>query len=419
MSLEQKYIELYATQAERICRGFAPQVNARRRALLDDFLFAGIPDTKGEKYRYSDLRATYSRQLALASEEVQVLGREGVLTLANGVFAGGEALAVEANGVVKGSLKAASLDFGPTVLDRLNSVAANKSDGVTALNGAMMADGIFLYVPTGVDAGRIEAELIYDTVNEDDVVFSRMLVVVEPGGRAELLVRYRGRNGNRLVINHVSEIVVGRGASVQLSEASHFGRGNVAFQVSYGTVAGEGTLDRVFVALGGEAVRSNYQCDLVESGAQSSLYGLFMTSGTERSDNYSEVNHLAPSCCSYQMIKGIAGEQSQGVFTGRIYVAPGADGTSALQQSRNLALTPASRIVTAPQLEIYAEDVQCSHGASVGRLDEEAIYYMRQRGIDEAQARRLQMSGFVNDIIERCGDERFVAEVRAMAEGKM
>jgi len=418
--LERKYTELYATYAERIGRGFAPALNARRRALLDDFLFGGVPDTKGEKYRYTDMRAIFGRELSLPSEdESSTAGREGVLALTNGAFADGEALSVRADGVVAGSLKAASVDYEPLVLRHLNSVATNKSDGLTALGGAMMADGLFVYVPRGVDAGRIEAEFLYDTAREDDVIFSRLLVVMEPQGRAELLVRLRGRDRNRLVVNHISEIIVGAGAKLQVSEAAHFGEGNAAFTASYGSVAGDGALDRVFVALGGATVRANYHCDLTQPGAQNSLYGLFMGADRERSDIYSEINHLAPSCSSYQMVKGVAGDEASGVFTGRIYVAPGADGTSAMQQSRNLLLTPAARIVTAPQLEIYAEDVQCSHGASVGRLDEEAVYYMRQRGLDEAQAKALQMTGFVDDIVSRCGDADFIEEIYNMSAGKI
>ena len=419
MSLEQKYTELFATHAGHIGRGFASWLNARRRALLDDFLFGGIPDTKGEKYRHTDMRAIFGRELSLPSaEEAPMSGRGGVLRLNNGVYADAEALMVREDGVVAGSLKAASIDFEPLVSRHLNSVAANKSDALTALNGAFMRDGVFLYVPRNTDAGRLEAELYYDTGGENELLFSRILVVVEEGGRAELQVRYRGRNNNRLVINHISEFVTGRGAKLQVSEVSHFGDGNSAFTASYGSVAGEGALDRLFVALGGEKLRGNCHCDLTAPGAQNSLYGLFISSGDERCDIYSDIGHLAPDCSSYQMVKGIAGDRAAGAFTGRIYVAPGADGTSALQQSRNLLLTPTARIATAPQLEIYAEDVQCSHGASVGQLDEMAVYYMRQRGIAEADARRLQMSGFVNDIIERCGDESFAGEVRVMAEGK-
>ncbi|GHV00927.1 Fe-S cluster assembly protein SufD [Bacteroidia bacterium] len=419
MSLEQKYIELYATHTGQICRGFAPQVNAGRRALLDDFLASGAPDSKGEKYRYSDMRRIYGRDLSLPSIEAPIPGREGVMTLGNGVFADGEPLVVRADGVITGSLRAASVDFPEFVLGRLNSVATNLSDGLTALNGAMMPDGIFVYVPCGVDGGTIDVELLYDTVHEDDLVFSRMLVVLEEGAEARLQARYRGRAGNHLVVNHVTEAILGRGAKLQMGEAYDFGEGNDAFAVSYSSVAEDGTLDRVFVSIGGEAVRLGYHCDLAHTGAQSSLYGLFMGAGRERIDIYSEVDHLAGGCSSYQMVKGVADEQSTGAFTGRIYVAPGADGTSALQQSRNMTLTPTSRIVSVPQLEIYAQDVQCSHGASVGQLDREAIYYMQQRGIDEVEAKALQMSGFVNDIIDRCGDGSFVEEICNMASGRI
>ncbi len=165
--------------------------------------------------------------------------------------------------------------------------------------------------------------------------------------------------------------------------------------------------------------------DLAGAGAELHLYGLFIAAGMDADINV-RVNHLASDTLSRQLVKGIAteageagarnvdAEQGRGEFTGMIFVAKGVQRVDAQQYSRNIQLTPGARIVTRPQLEIYADDVKCSHGATVGGLDEEAIFYMRQRGVDEATARRMQLEGFVADIVSRCptDDSRVEIAVR-------
>ena len=422
MSSEQKYVQLHALSSDRIGRGFPLWLNAQRRGLLEDFLLSGIPDTKEERYRYTDISAILGRELRLTepgSGSTTGLYREGTLVFNNGGFYGDEPLTVEDNGVVTGSLRAASVDFEELVRKYYNSVAANKSDAMAALNSAFMYDGAFVYVPAGVDAGKIAIDFWYDSYGPDELIFSRMLVVLEEGASCRVAVRYRGAGSKQNVVSHLSEVVVAGGAKLLFSEVSDFGAENTAISAGYSSVAGEGVFDRVFIGLGGEMVHTEYHCDLTGRQARSALYGLYLAGGEERMDTYTATNHLVGDCSSYQLIKGVVSGSSEGAFTGRIYVAPDADGTSAEQQSRNMTLTPTSRVVAAPQLEIYAEDVKCSHGASVGRLDEEAVYYMRQRGIDEANARRLQMSGFVNDIISRCEDDALAASVYEMASGKI
>ena len=143
---------------------------------------------------------------------------------------------------------------------------------------------------------------------------------------------------------------------------------------------------------------------LVGAGAEIEIHALWLASGEAKTRLYTRVEHAVPDCRSYQLIKGIASDTAIGTFTGEIYVAPDAQRTVALQQSRNLLLGEQARIVTEPQLEIYADDVKCSHGATVGQMDAEAILYMRQRGLSDSQARLLQIQGFANDILSRIAD---------------
>ena len=148
---------------------------------------------------------------------------------------------------------------------------------------------------------------------------------------------------------------------------------------------------------------ADYTVDLGGAEADSVVNALFALGGEERSRLSVRTNHLVPDCHSSSEVRGLAGGESVGSFEGMVYVAPDAQHTEAFQQNRNMLLSPTARIDTKPQLEIYADDVMCSHGATVGQMDQEAIYYMRQRGLDDLQARRLQLTGFADDLVMRCG----------------
>jgi Fe-S cluster assembly protein SufD len=147
--------------------------------------------------------------------------------------------------------------------------------------------------------------------------------------------------------------------------------------------------------------------DIEGEGAEFNLHALYIAAGSLHADIEIRVNHLASNCKSHQLIKGIATDEATGSFSGMVHVASGAQRTDASQRNQNLQLTDTAHVFTRPGLEIYADDVKCAHGATVGRLDEEAIYYMRQRGVSEAEARRMQMQGFAGEIINHCPSEEF------------
>jgi Fe-S cluster assembly protein SufD len=161
----------------------------------------------------------------------------------------------------------------------------------------------------------------------------------------------------------------------------------------------------VFVAAPQGEIDYDYRIELNGEGAEVELYGVFVTRGESRARIHTEMRHNAPRCRSNQQVRGVADESGYGLFDGLVYVAPDAQQTEAYQQSRNVLLSPTARIQTQPQLEIYADDVKCSHGATVGQMNEEEIYYMRQRGLSEEDARRLQLGGFVQEIVDKVSDE--------------
>ena len=166
-------------------------------------------------------------------------------------------------------------------------------------------------------------------------------------------------------------------------------------------------------------VRAAYNTALTEPEAVSDVWALYLCSGEEHCDINMAVRHLAPDCRSYSLVKGVAADTAVGSFAGMVYVAQDAQRTDAQQQSRNLLLSDTARIFTQPQLEIYADDVKCTHGATVGQLDDEAIYYMRQRGLSEQQARRLQIEGFAYDVVQHCGCPNMCRHISELTAAKL
>lgn len=193
---------------------------------------------------------------------------------------------------------------------------------------------------------------------------------------------------------------VASGERLEIYQLCRRGSHNVNVRVAAG-----GELKMVFAAVADGKVEYDYRVELAESGASAEIYGLMVARGDDSVRVRTEMRHLAPDCHSDQQVRGVASERGYGLFDGLVYVAPDAQHTEAYQQSRNVLLSPTARIQTQPQLEIYADDVKCSHGATVGQMNEEEIYYMRQRGLSEEDARRLQLGGFMQSILGRVEDE--------------
>ncbi len=196
------------------------------------------------------------------------------------------------------------------------------------------------------------------------------------------------------------EWTVASGESVELYQLCSRGSHSVRLHLAAGARA-----KVVFAAVADGEVAYDYHIDLNGEGAEAEVYGVMMVGGKNKVRVHTEMRHNAPHCHSDQQVRGVADGEGYALFDGLVYVAPDAQQTEAYQQSRNVLLSPEARIQTQPQLEIYADDVKCSHGATVGQMNEEQIYYMRQRGLSEMDARRLQLGGFMQEILDKIEDE--------------
>jgi Fe-S cluster assembly protein SufD len=305
-------------------------------------------------------------------------------------------------GVKAGSL-AAALAKEPGFLEKhLGRYAQTGGNAFAALNQAFFLDGAFIHVPAGVAVTEPVRLVFFSTARQSGAtIHPRNLIVAEANSRLTVVESYVSTNDSAYFTNAVTELVAGDNAQVEhlkfQDEAAH------AYHIA--TLHGQlGRASKVKIhsfALGAKLSRNNIRANLAGEGLECVLNGLYLTRDEQLADHHMIVEHAQPHCASHEYFNGILDDKSKGVFHGRILVQPIAQKTDAKQTNKNLLLSDDATADTKPQLEIYADDVKCTHGATVGQLNDESIFYLRSRGLDTETARRMLIHAFAGEIIER------------------
>lgn len=307
-----------------------------------------------------------------------------------------------APGVTVTSLAAALNSDSKLLQDHLTRHANSEEQAFTALNNAFFQDGAFVHIPAGVKLENPVHLLHISTVKEPGTtVQPRTLVVSEKGSEGTVVESYVSTGGGTYFTNSVLELVLDDGAvleHVKLQDESLTAYHIAAIHAQLGRSA---NLASHSIALGAHLSRNNIRTVLGGEGVDCILNGLYVTKGQQLADHHMVVEHAQPHCNSHEYFNGILDGKSKGVFHGRILVRQAAQKTDAKQTNKNLLLSEDATVDTKPQLEIYADDVKCTHGATVGQLNEESIFYLRARGIGEETARRMLIHAFAGEIIER------------------
>ncbi|MGD0252911.1 MAG: Fe-S cluster assembly protein SufD [Verrucomicrobiota bacterium] len=299
-----------------------------------------------------------------------------------------------------GSLRSAL--HGGKVEKHLAQCATGEDNPFVALNQAFFHDGAFIHIPAGqVVQDPIHLLFVSTSRETGTTVHPRNLIIAEANSKATIIESYVTLGGAEYFTNAVTEIIAGDNAALEYvkfqDEAAD------AFHIA--TIAAElGRTSNVKVhsfALGAKLSRTNIRTKLAGEGLECILNGLYLTRGEQLADHHMIVEHAQPHCASHEYFNGILDDKSRGVFHGRIYVHPIAQKTDAKQTNKNLLLSDDATADTKPQLEIYADDVKCTHGATIGQLNDESIFYLRSRGIPENTARRMLIHAFAGEIIER------------------
>ncbi len=383
------------------------------------FAGTGFPTTRDEDWRFTNVSAIANAQFE-AAPQASVNGSDlelfrtsefgSQLVFVNGRFAPGLSR-IPAQGKVKISSLAQTLVSDPGSLQaHLGQYLNYKRDAFAALNTAFMEDGAYVLIPRGTVVEQ-PIYVLYVSVSGDKpfIEHPRNLIIAEENSQATVVEDYVSlENGGPATTfsNTATELVVGENAVV-----SHYmvvRPAADAFNVSTLRIqqGRSSNMATHSLLLSGALVRNNVHPVLAGEGAECLINGLFMANGRQHMDNYMLVEHASPHCNSRQFYNGVLNGQSHGVFHGRIIVHKDAQKTDAKQTNRNLLLSDDAQIDTKPQLEIYADDVKCTHGATIGQVEENALFYLRSRGLDEAAAKHLLLLAFANECLDRMNSEQ-------------
>jgi len=410
---ESSYLTGLAQLDGSVPGGGYPWLSAIRRQAAARFAEIGFPTTKDEAWRHTNVAA-----IATAAFAPALPGSNGVTaaTLGNFVFGDtGCCNLVFVNGFhspnlstpcalpkgVKAGSLAAALQLEPKKIEPYLARHADfQTSAFTALNTAFMLDGGFIWLPPETTLPKIIHLIYISTVaGRGTVSYPRNLIVAGSGSRASVVESYIGPMGGAYFTNAVTEIVAHDGAAIAHYRLQR--ESDSAYHVSSLHVLQEENADVSChsVSLGGLLTRNEVTAVMNGTGGELTLNGLYVTRGRQHVDNHTAIVHAKPHCNSRELYKGILDDQSSGVFTGRIAVRPDAQKTNAKQTNKNLLLSQSALVNSTPQLEIFADDVKCTHGATIGRLDEDALFYLRSRGIAEEAARALLTYAFAGDIL--------------------
>jgi Fe-S cluster assembly protein SufD len=410
----ESYLEAF-TEFSRATVAAPAWLRDLREAAFARFSAEGFPTTRDEDWRFTNISALVRTPFRLArgsahpftvSDLVQwrMEGAAARLVFVDGRFEpqlsnwGELPKGVTINGLAK------------EIATRPDAVAAHfgryvniERDAFCALNQAFAEDGAYVHVGRGVVVEQpIHLLFISTSAGSPAMTHPRNLIVVEDQGQASIIEDYISHGDETLAFsNAVTELVAGGGANVQhtMIEREHLKSFNFStlriHQARSANVASHSLL------LGGAIVRNNVHPVLAGEGGECVINGLFIGAGHQHLDNYMLVEHASPHCASRQFYNGILDDHAHGVFHGRIVVHKDAQKTDAKQTNRNLLLADDAQIDTKPQLEIYADDVKCTHGATIGQIEENALFYLRSRGISEMEARRLLLEAFAGECIDR------------------
>jgi Fe-S cluster assembly protein SufD len=391
-------------------------VRVARKAGISHFVELGFPTLQDEDWRFTNVApiaklpfkpVLESTRDAVAMQELVRFTFAGLagskLVFVDGLFAPELSSTVNLPEGVKATSLAEAIAKEPGLVEpHLFRYARSDASAFTALNTAFFKDGAFIYVPAGQTVPEPIQLLYVSTAKEDGATaHARNLIVAESGSQVTLVESYVSLSDAAYFTNSVTELVAGDNAVVEhlkfqdesqqafhiATLAAHFGRASNVLTHS--------------IALGAKLSRTNIHTHLAGEGLECILNGLYLTRSEQIADHYMVVDHAQPHCASHEYFNGILADKSKGVFHGRILVRPDAQKTDAKQTNKNLLLSDNAKANTKPQLEIYADDVKCTHGATIGRLDEEALFYLRSRCIGLETARRMLIHSFAGEIIDR------------------
>lgn len=429
----EKYKEIYEKNSQNIKKEESTEIFDARQAAYNKFLELGLPDHNNENYKHAGIERICENEYDFEynpgqtstdlNEFFQCAVEEmdsHVVLLSNGSYYHRNTEITDLpEGVIVCGFKEARKKYPELVAKYFNKYSENIEDGIIALNTMLANDGLFIYVPenTVVEKTIQLVNLTHGFGNKN--IFKRNLFITENNSQLRLVICDHTLNNSNNFVVDVTEAFIGKNANLQYYALQNEPNQSSVINSFLATQQDNSNLTSLALSLHGGLIRNNLHVKLAGQYANADLYGLFLTDKNQKVDNYTFIDHAVANCRSNELYKGILDDTAKGSFSGRILVREDAQKTEAYQTNNNLCLTSDTKMRTKPQLEIYADDVKCSHGATVGQLDETALFYLRSRGIDYKEARLMLMFAFANDIISNINIDALRKRIAGLVNSRL
>ncbi|MBP3286654.1 MAG: Fe-S cluster assembly protein SufD [Prevotella sp.] len=409
MNSEQQYIELYEQARGMIFQHSSEVMNAMRDAAFEQFRSLGFPNRKVERYKYTDMQALFAPDYGLNLNRLEIpvnpydAFRCDVPNLSTMLyFVVNDAFYSKVlpkgnvpEGVVIGSLKELATS------QYYHRLASKDEDAVTSLNTMLTQDGLYVYVPKGVVLDRAIQIINILRSDVDLMVNRRVLIIVEEGAEAKFLFCDHAADDRKFLATQVIEVYVGKNAKLDLYCLEETHAKNVRISNVYIDQQANSRVNHNVITLHNGVTRNKLNLELNGEGAECYCNGCVIADKQQHVDNNTLITHYVPHCTSKELYKYVLNDEAVGSFAGKVYVAKDAQKTSSQMTNQNLCATKQTRMYTQPMLEIYADDVKCAHGSTVGQLNDAAMFYMQQRGISRKEAQLLLQFAFINEVIDQ------------------
>ena len=391
-----------------ICEHSSDVMNAERDAAFECFASAGFPSRKVERYKYTDMQALFAPNYGLNLNRLQIpvdpynafrcdvpnLSTSLYFVVNDMFFHDEKPKGHLPEGVIIGSLK----DFATT--EYYNRLAGQANDAVTDLNTMLAQDGLYVYVPKNIKVDRAIQVINILRSDVDLMVNRRVLIVLEEGAEIKMLFCDHAADDRNFLATQVIEAYVCENASLDLYCMEETHHKNVRVSNVYIDQQANSRVNHNVITLHNGITRNKLDLTFSGEGAECQCYGCVIADKQQHVDNNTLITHKAPHCMSNELYKYVLDDKAVGAFAGRVLVEHGAQKTTSQMTNQNLTATKEARMFTQPMLEIYADDVKCAHGSTVGQLNDAALFYMRQRGISLNEAKLLLQNAFINEVID-------------------
>lgn len=395
---------------EVVLKGGGNDVSGTREEAIEYFKRKGFPTRKDEEWRYTNINPLLKRNYTIKSDDTVtekdvkkylIKGLDvNLVVIVNGSYSESLSKTVETGNFYAASLKRAFAEKRELVMEYYSKSYDKTTDSFTALNTALSTDGVFIHIQKNAAVEKPFLILNLNGSKSDEILANtRNIIIAEPNSQATVIDLYHNFGNNYSFSNALTEVFIKENSTLKYYKIQNDSKKSHSINTVQARIAKSSEFDTFVISWGGEIIRNNLNSILEGEGAECIMKGIYLSDGANLIDNHTLVDHAVPNCHSNQTYKGILGGNSYGVFNGKILVRKDAQKTNAYQSNKNILVSDTASINAKPQLEIFADDVKCSHGATTGQMNPEELFYLRSRGIEKSEAQKLLLNAFLDELI--------------------